>query len=120
VIKPNGRWIHNGTELPQFDDCIDIDLNFSPSTNTLPIRRLRLAVGASARVRAAWLRFPDFTLHVAEQSYRRIATDRYEYQNGKFRSEISINSKGLVRDYPPVWESLTSTAAARRIAPKGA
>jgi hypothetical protein len=117
VVKPNGRWIHNGTELPRFDGCIDIDLNFSPSTNTLPIRRLRLAVGASTRVRAAWFRFPDFTLHVAEQSYKRIATDRYEYRNGKFRSEISVDSIGLIRDYPPAWESLTSMAAERRIGP---
>ena len=116
VVKPNGRWMHNETELPQFDGCIDIDLNFSPSTNTLPIRRLRLAVGASARVRVAWLRFPDFTLHVAEQSYTRIAADRYEYRNGKFRSEISVDSIGLVRDYPPVWEPLTNAATERAIA----
>jgi hypothetical protein len=116
VVKPNGRWIDNGTELPQLDSCTDIDLNFSPSTNTLPIRRLRLAVGESTRVRAAWLRFPDFTLHVAEQSYTRIATNRYEYRNGKFRSEISVDSMGLVRDYPPAWESLTGGAAKRRTA----
>jgi hypothetical protein len=116
MVKPNGRWIRNGTELPQLDGCIDIDLNFSPSTNTLPIRRLHLAVGASARVRAAWLRFPDFTLHVAEQSYTRIATDRYEYRNGKFRSEISVDSTGLVRDYSPVWEPLTNAASERAIA----
>ena len=96
--------------------CIDIDLNFSPSTNTLPIRRLRLALGASARVRAAWLRFPDFTLHVAEQSYTRIAIDRYEYRHGEFRSEILVDSIGLVRDGPPVWERLTSAAVERRMA----
>jgi hypothetical protein len=114
VVRPNGRWIHNGTDLPQLDSCVDIDLNFSPSTNTLPIRRLRLAVGASTKVRAAWLRFPDFTLHVAEQSYTRIATNRYEYRNGNFRSEISVDSIGLVRDYPPAWESLTAAAAERR------
>ncbi len=116
VVKPNGRWIHNRTELPQFDGCTDVDLSFSPSTNTLPIRRLRLAVGASARVRAAWLRFPDFTLHVAEQSYTRIATDRYEYRNGKFRSEILVDSIGLIRDFPPAWKPLTRAAPERRIA----
>jgi hypothetical protein len=116
AVKPNGRWIHDGTELAQLDGCIDIDLNFSPSTNTLPVRRLCLAVGASSRVRAAWLRFPDFTLHVAEQSYARIATNRYEYRNGKFESEISVDSIGLVRDYPPAWEPLTGAADDRRTA----
>ena len=116
AVESNGRWIHNGTELAQLDGCIDIDLNFSPSTNTLPIRRLCLAVGASSTVRAAWLRFPDFALHVAEQSYTRVATNRYEYRNGKFRSEISVDSIGLVRDYPPAWEPLTDAAAVRRTA----
>lgn len=119
AVKLNGRWIHNGTELAQLDGCIDIDLNFSPSTNTLPIRRLCLAVGASSRVRAAWLRFPDFTLHVAEQSYTRIATNRYEYRNGKFESEISVDSIGLVRHYPPAWEPLTGAADDRRTAAHG-
>jgi hypothetical protein len=113
AVKSTGRWIHNGTELAPLDGCIDIDLNFSPTTNTLPIRRLCLAVGASSRVRAAWLRFPDFTLHVAEQSYTRIAINRYEYRNGKFKSEISVDSIGLVRDYPPAWEPLTGAATDR-------
>lgn len=31
----------------------DLDLNFSPSTNLIPLRRLGLAVGAEAPVRAA-------------------------------------------------------------------
>ena len=38
------------------------------------------------------------------------------YRNGKFRSEISVDSMGLVRNYPPAWEPLTSVAAERRIA----
>jgi hypothetical protein len=42
--------------------CVNIDLNFSPSTNLLPIRRLDLSVGASAIVRAAWLRFPGMNV----------------------------------------------------------
>src|SRR5262245_16748050 len=35
-------WKLNGDEVPELKGSIDIDLNFSPVTNTLPIRRLNL------------------------------------------------------------------------------
>ena len=42
------RAVMDGVPAPALKGCKDIDLGCSPSTNTLPIRRLRLAVGASA------------------------------------------------------------------------
>lgn len=62
VVDTARRWWLNGKECPDVAGCTDLDLNFSPSTNLLPIRRLNLAIGAQADVRAAWLRFPSFTL----------------------------------------------------------
>src|SRR5262245_13826640 len=52
VTAAAGRWRLNGSECPAVAGCVDLDLNFSPSTNLLPIRRLELAVGAEAPVRA--------------------------------------------------------------------
>src|SRR6185503_8914962 len=43
-----GRWRLNGRECPRVEGCVDLDLNFSPSTNLLPIRRLGLEVGEEA------------------------------------------------------------------------
>src|SRR5262245_46416895 len=63
------RWRLNGIEIPEVEGCVDIDLNFSPSTNLLPIRRLRLNVGDEVSATAAWLRFPDFILDTLGQSY---------------------------------------------------
>ena len=73
------RWRLNGVECPAVLGCTDLDLNFSPSTNLLPIRRLGLAVGEETGVRAAWLRFPGFELEALEQRYRRLAEDTYRY-----------------------------------------
>jgi uncharacterized protein len=53
-----GGWRLNGADCPAVEGCVDLDLNFSPSTNTLPIRRLGLAAGQAGEVRGAWLRFP--------------------------------------------------------------
>ncbi len=96
------RWQLNGTECREVAGCIDLDLNFSPSTNLLPIRRLGLAIGQEAKVRAAWLRFPGFTLELLEQLYRRIdaTTYRYESAGGKFVADLQVNPAGFVTLYP--------------------
>ena len=52
-VDSNHQWLLNGKEYPEVDGSIDLDLAFSPSTNLLPIRRLGLAVGEEAEVKAA-------------------------------------------------------------------
>ncbi len=88
--------------------CVDIDLNFSPSTNLLPVRRLNLAIGESAHVVAAWLRFPSFNLERLEQTYSRLAerTYRYESGGGKFLAEIEVNEVGLAVKYGEIWAAV--------------
>src|SRR5690606_30533173 len=51
----NGRWTVDGDERPDLSECRDVDLGISPSTNTLPIRRLGLEVGEFAHLEAAWV-----------------------------------------------------------------
>src|SRR5262245_28380574 len=53
-----GAWTVNGAAVRGLKGCTDVDLGCSPSTNTLPIRRLRLAVGATQTIQAAWIRVP--------------------------------------------------------------
>ena len=57
-----GNWRVDGLAVRALKGCTDVDLGCSPSTNTLPIRRLRLAIGASQTIRAAWVRFPELTV----------------------------------------------------------
>lgn len=101
------RWRLKGEECAGVEDCVDLDLNFSPSTNLLPIRRLNLAVGQEAGVRAAWLRFPSFRLEPLEQIYRRIDTSTYRYESagGKFVTELEVNEAGFVKHYPNFWRA---------------
>jgi hypothetical protein len=108
----NGHWWLNEVEQPGVQGCIDIDLNFSPSTNLLPIRRLDLAVGETAEVKAAWLRFPSFKLELLPQQYRRLGetTYRYESAGGQFVADLKVNRAGFVVDYPGLWESAATSA----------
>jgi uncharacterized protein len=105
-VDSERRWLLNGRECPSVAGCIDLDLNFSPSTNLLPIRRLDLRIGESAASRAAWLRFPGFTLEPLEQLYHRIdeGTYRYESAGGSFIAELQVNAAGFVTSYPNFWQ----------------
>jgi len=105
-----GWWV-NGEERPEVARCIDVDLNFSPSTNLLPIRRLDLAIGESAEVKAAWLRFPSFALEPLDQVYRRISADAYRYESagGSFVRDLQVNAAGFVTDYPDFWTAEAAT-----------
>jgi len=104
---PTQHWWLNGVEQPDIKDCIDIDLNFSPSTNLPPIRRLNLAIGQAAEVKAAWLRFPSFKLELLPQQYRRLdeTTYRYESAGGRFVADLKVNKSGFVLEYPGIWRS---------------
>ena len=98
-----GRWSIDGSERSDLAACADVDLEFSPSTNTLPIRRLELAVGDSAPVAAAWVRFADLTVEVIEQTYERVGELGYRYRAGSFTADLEVDDAGLVLDYPGLW-----------------
>lgn len=76
------------------------------STNTLPIRRLGLAVGESADIVTVYVDHESFTVTTDPQRYTRLDTDRYLYESrdGDFRREITVDDDGLVVDYPGLFE----------------
>lgn len=110
-VDANRRWSLNGQEFPQAAGCIDIDLNFSPLTNLLPIRRLNLNIAEKAEVRAAWLKFPDFVIEPLEQSYHRIDAETYRYESagGQFVADLKVNENGFVTHYPNFWKMEAET-----------
>jgi hypothetical protein len=94
-----GNWSVGGIGLRALRSCTDVDLGCSPSTNTLPIRRLRLGVGASRRIQAAWVRFPDLTVEKAAQTYSRLDEYTYRYSSATFEAELTVDDEGLVTEY---------------------
>lgn len=106
TCDPQARWTRDGIHLPALDSCVDVDLSVTPSTNTLPIRRLGLAIGESSAVTAAWVRFPEFTIERLDQVYTRTGQRRYRYESGggAFTAELEVDAAGVVLNYPPAWE----------------
>jgi hypothetical protein len=103
-----GRWTRNGRRCPDLDGCADVDLALTPSTNTLPIRRLGLAVGASSPVTAAWVRFPELAVEPLPQRYTRLDDRRYRYESrdGAFTAEVDVDDLGLVTAYGTFWKQV--------------
>lgn len=104
TVDADRNWRVNGVECSAVTGCIDLDLNFSPSTNLLPIRRLNLTVGQEAEVKAAWLRFPSFELETLVQTYRRIDESTYQYRSEPdFTADLEVDEFGLVTNYRDLW-----------------
>ena len=103
-----GTWLINGEPAPQLDGCLDVDLESSAMTNTLPVHRLALAAGERADAPAAYVRALDLTVARLEQAYRRIAGNgprqRYDYAAPAFgfTSRLVYDESGLVLDYPGI------------------
>ena len=98
-----GAWTVDGAPNRALKACIDVDLGCSPSTNTLPIRRLRLGVGSSKTIQAAWVRFPALTVEKSAQTYTRLDEFTYRYASGTFEAELVVDDDGVVAQYA-VWE----------------
>jgi hypothetical protein len=104
-----GHWTTNGQAMAGLDGCVDVDLEWSPSTNTLPIRRLGLSPGESKAVTAAWVRFPSLEVERLEQSYERIDDRRYRYGSGHFTAELLVDEDGLVVQYGFNWKAVATS-----------
>lgn len=100
-----GGWTVNGDRPPALRGCTDIDLGCSPSTNTLPIRRLRLGIGSSKKISAAWLRFPELEVVKAPQTYERLDAFTYRYSTPTFAAELTVDDQGIVASYAE-WERI--------------
>jgi uncharacterized protein len=107
VVVEKGQWYENGRTANMATGCVNIDLEWSPSTNLIPIRRLRLAVGErSGLLTAAWVRFPDLALQSLPQEYERTSERCYRYISGggTFSAEIAVDEEGLALNYEGFWQ----------------
>jgi hypothetical protein len=112
VRSPSGAWTLNGVPCPAVAGCADLDLNFTPATNLLPLRRLDLAVGQAAEVRSAWLEWPAAVLTPLVQCYARRSETEYDYEADlpgadKFVSALRVEPGGWVLDYGGLWQAAT-------------
>ncbi|SDZ88582.1 putative glycolipid-binding domain-containing protein [Rubrimonas cliftonensis] len=101
---PEG-WTVDGAATDAPPDALDVDLGFTPATNTVALRRMGLAVGAAGGGVAAWLDPRDWRLKPLRQRYAREAEDVYRYDspdNG-YTARLRVDEHGVVALYPELW-----------------
>ncbi|HTP00965.1 MAG TPA: putative glycolipid-binding domain-containing protein [Anaerolineales bacterium] len=110
VRRHDGAWSdEEGGGLPELDGCTDVDIMFMPFTNTLPIRRLDLALGEEQEIAVVYIGLPRFSISRMDQRYTCLVRDedggRYRYESVKsgFTAELSVDTDGLVVDYPNIF-----------------
>jgi uncharacterized protein len=75
-----GNWKKDGKSVSDFNGCIDVDISITPFTNTLPIRRLGLAVHESAEITVMYLDILQQDFKPVRQKYDRRSGTEYKYE----------------------------------------
>jgi uncharacterized protein len=103
ISDGEGRWTVDGEPAPQLDGLIDIDIEASACTNTLPVHRLPLALDEVTEAPAAYVRALDLSVIRLEQTYRRLDNRHYDYiSEADFRAVLEYDAAGLIVEYPGI------------------
>lgn len=96
------EWTVDGRERHDLETASEVDIAVSPLSNTLPIRRLALAIGESADITTAYVAVPELTVVADPQRYTRLANHEYLYESrdSDFRRVLTVDEHGLVVIYP--------------------
>lgn len=103
----HGRWGEvNGAHRPDLDGSHDIELDCTPFTATLPIRRLPLAVGDEMELPVLLVDVETLGVVPVRQRYRRLNERRWRVERAATEAvagrldEFEVDEYGLVLDLP--------------------
>jgi len=108
IARTDGGWIFDGGAVAGMEDCVDLDLGFTPATNLFQLRRIALATGQAADVPVAWLDVQTGRLERLAQRYERRSEGTYWYESPRFgyAAVLEVDATGFVRRYPGLWEAV--------------
>jgi uncharacterized protein len=110
TVDTGGTWSdHREGLIHTVTGCLDVDLELTPITNSLPVHRLNLAIGQVEEIAVAWIRFPSLEIVRASQSYERLSERTYRYRSlgSGFTADIDVDEIGLTVRYQGIWERVT-------------
>ena len=103
LTEGDGHWMDAYEKpMPELEGCLDVDIQWSPLTNTLPVNRLPLAAGEEQELKVAYIALPQLTVQPVAQRYERLADNlvRYSSETRELQREITVDAEGFVMDYP--------------------
>lgn len=116
ISDEKGIWhdVENDKQLIQLQGCRDVDIGFTPATNMLPLRRLKLAEKESQSIKVAYIPLPEeisenFEPVAVSQRYTCLEPERVYRYEGIFRdftADLSIDDTGIIENYPGLFRRL--------------
>jgi uncharacterized protein len=100
---PGGAW--DGS-LPDLSEARDIDIEFSPLTNTMPILRHGFQREGSGDFLMAFVTMPSLHVETAPQRYEHVrrtedgSVVRFISKDSDFTADLELDSNGLLAFYP--------------------
>lgn len=109
--EPEGHWTIDGKRVAGLDGLLDIDLGFTPATNTNAIRRLALKIGSEVVTTAAWLDTDDWCFKPLKQVYRRLSENEFAYRSPShdYAANLVTDDFGIIRCYPKLWAAVSQS-----------
>jgi uncharacterized protein len=108
-----GNWsTYNGQAVAYLEGCEYVDIAETPFTNTLPIRRLGLAIGESADISVAYFDgtelqpWPEPQRYTCLEKSVRGGLYRFLSLDGGFQADVPVDANGLVIDYPGLFKRI--------------
>ncbi|MGI8580860.1 MAG: putative glycolipid-binding domain-containing protein [Chitinophagaceae bacterium] len=102
----SNQWVDNNEKvIPELIGCTDIDISLTPFTNTLPIKRLKLAIGQSKEISVIYIDLPNNKFKPVKQRYTNLGNGIYKYESlaSGFTANLEVDNDGFVLNYPGIW-----------------
>ncbi len=101
-----GTWFNEIQELQDFRGCYDIDIVFTPFTNSLPVNRLSFSDNETKAIDVVYINALEASMTRKQQFYTRLDEHIYHFENNEhdFVADIEMDSDGLVVSYPGLFE----------------
>lgn len=108
-----GNWTDTAGE-PRLDlkDCLDIDIQVTPFTNTLPIRRLSIGNDQVEPISVVYFPIPSLEVAPMVQRYTGLEDHRYLYESmtADFVRDLDVDDDKFVTTYPDLFRRVWSSS----------
>lgn len=103
-----GNWFNTKGDLLEFlKGAIDIDISATPFSNSLPVNRVDWVVNQIEHFEMVYISVPSLELIKVRQTYKYIGNNAdlryFNYRCNDYETIITVDSDGLVMDYPNVF-----------------
>jgi hypothetical protein len=105
IIRRASLWRLNGIPVAGLGHLLDLDLGFTPATNLLQLRRVRIEVNEIVSLPVAWFDPDSGTLTELPRIYEHRRQDAFWYKapGAGYEGLLELAPNGFIRRYPGLW-----------------